>query len=210
MLAKNYRPVSVIPCVSKIFERIMQTQLFRNIEKILSPFLYGYRKGFSTQNALLVLVEKWKASLDKKGYAGAVLMDLSKAFNTINHELLLAKLNAYGFDKNAVEIMWNYLSNRWQRTKTNTTFSCWSALLKGVPQGLVLGPILFNTFLNDLLFVLKDTDACNFADDTSSHACDISLDKLLMHLEHDSALTVCWFKSSYMKLNTDKCHLGQI
>ena len=75
--------------------------IFQYIEKILSPFLCGYRKGFSTQTALL---EKWKASLDKKGYVGAVLMDLLKAFDTINHELLLAKLNAYGFDKNSLEM----------------------------------------------------------------------------------------------------------
>ena len=79
--------------------------MFQYIEKNLTPFLCGYRKGFSTQTALLGLVEKWKASLDKNGYARAVLMDLLKAFDTINHELLLAKLNAYGFDKNSLEIM---------------------------------------------------------------------------------------------------------
>ena len=110
--------------------------------------------------------------------------------DTINHELLLAKLNAYSFDKNSLEIMRNYLSNRWQRTKINTTFSSWSSLLKGVTQGSVLGPILFNIFLNNLFLVLNNTDVCNFADDTSSHACDISLDELLMCLEHDSALAV--------------------
>ena len=92
-------------------------------------------------------------------------------------------------------------------TKINKTFSCCSALLKDVPQGSVLRPILFNIFLNDLFFILKDTDVSNFTDDTSPHACDISLDELLMCLEHDSALAVCWFESNYMKLNTDKCHL---
>ena len=95
-------------------------------------------KGFSTQTLLLGLIEKWKLSLDKQGYAGAVIKDLSKT-DTLNHELLLAKLNAYGFDKTSLEIMRNYLSNRWQRTKINSTFSSWSALLKvkGVPQGSV-------------------------------------------------------------------------
>ena len=159
------------------------------------------------ENTLLGLVEKWKASLVKKGYAGAILMDLSKAFDTINHELLLAKLNAYVFDKNYLQIIQTYLSNCWQRTKINTSFSLWSTLLKSVPQGSVLRRILFNIFLNDLFFILKNTEICNFADDTTPHACDTNLDELLLCLEHDTVLTVCWFESNYMKLNTDKCHL---
>ena len=159
------------------------------------------------ENTLLGLVEKWKTSLVKKGYAGAILMDLSKAFDTINHELLLAKLNAYVFDKNSLQIIQTYLSNCWQRTKINTSFSLWSTLLKSVPQGSVLRRILFNIFLNDLFFILKNTEICNFADDTTLHACDTNLDELLMCLEHDTVLAVCWFESNYMKLNTDKCHL---
>jgi len=109
-LVKNYRPVSVLPTVSKVFERIMQKQILEYLDKFLSPYLCGYRKGFSTQTALLRLIEKWKITLDKKGYAGVVLMDLSKAFDTINHELLIAKLHAYGFSKNALALILDYLS----------------------------------------------------------------------------------------------------
>ena len=101
-LVENYRPVSVLPSVSKILERIIQKQFSNYVAEFLSPYLCGYRKGFNTQYALLSLIEKWKKELDNKGYAGAILMDLSKAFDAINHELLIAKLYAYGFSKDAL------------------------------------------------------------------------------------------------------------
>ena len=133
---ENYRPVSLLPVVSKLFERLMQKQMTAYIEKFLSPYLCGYRKGFNSQYALLAMIEKWKECLDKKGFAGAILMDLSKAFDTINHELLIAKLEAYGFEENTLEIVHSYLSDRWQRTKVNTSFSTWRELLCGVPKVL--------------------------------------------------------------------------
>ena len=124
ILKKNYRPVSILPVVSKIFERIMQNQIKSYVEKYLSPFLCGYRKGYNTQYALTAMIEKWKEHLDKDGgIAGAIMMDLSKAFDTLNHELLIAKLEAYGFDKSALMILSSYPSDRWQRAKINTSFS---------------------------------------------------------------------------------------
>ena len=204
---ENYRPVSVLPTVSKIFERIMQKQITDYIGKFLSPFLCGYRKGFSTQYALLSLIERWRLCLDKQGFAGALLMDLSKAFDTINHELLIAKLHAYGFSIEALEVLLSYLQERWQRVKINTTFSSWTQLLQGVPQGSVLGPMLFNIYINDMFFALNEIDICNFADDTTPYVCDSNLKSVLEKLEHNSELAIAWFEMNYMKLNTDKCHL---
>ena len=203
---KNYRPVSVLPVMSKIFERILQKQINEYIDKFMSPYLCGFRKGYSTQHALLALIENWKTSLDQGGYAGSLLMDLSKAFDTLNHDLLLAKLHAYGFDKNALEMINSYLSNRWQRTKINTTFSTWTELLLGVPQGSVLGPLLFNIYINDLFFINDSTEACNYADDTTFYKCHRDPNYLIKSLEHDASLAIEWFECNYMKLNESKCH----
>ena len=106
--SKNYRPVSVLSVVSKVFEKIMHDQISQYINSFLTPYLCGYRKAFSTQQVLLSLIEKWKIVLDSKGYGGAVPMDLSKAFDAINHDLLIAKLYAYGFSKESLKLIKSY------------------------------------------------------------------------------------------------------
>ena len=110
--SKNYKPASVLPVVSKIFQKIMHKQMSLYIDIFLSPCLCGYRKRFSTKQALLSLIEKWKNILDKRGYGGAVLMDLSRAFDTLNHNLLIAKLHAYGFTRESLKLIKSYLTNR--------------------------------------------------------------------------------------------------
>ena len=168
---KNYRPIMVLPPISKVFERIMYEQMMTFVTSFLSNFLCGFRKGYNTQHALLNLIEKCKRVLDDKGYAGAILMDLSKAFDCLDHELLLAKLDAYGFSKNALRFINSYLTGRKQRVKVNGAFSEWQQTKLGVPQGSVLGPLLFNIYINDLFYLLKDTDICNYADDTTIYVC---------------------------------------
>ena len=156
---------------------------------------------------MITLLEKWRRTLDKRGFSGTILMDLSKAFDCLNHELLIAKLHAYGFSKKTVTLIRNYLISRWPRIKINTAFSSWTELIMGVPQGSVLAPLLFNIYLNDLFWNIEEIYVCNFADDTTLYACDMDLETVLSKLEHDSLLAIEWFEANYLKLNKDKCHL---
>ena len=120
----------------------------------------------STQHALLNLLKNWQKCLDKSGIVGAVLMYLSKACDCLPHELFLAKLSAYGFDKSTIALIANYLLNRYQRVRIGSTFSSYLEILRGDSQGSILGPTLFNLFTNDLMFFIQETEVCNFADDT--------------------------------------------
>ena len=203
---KNYRPISVLPIISKLFEKIMDKQIDEYIDQYLSKFLCGYRKGYNPQITMVHMVEKWKMIRDKGGHAGGVLMDLSKAFDTINHELLIAKLHAYGFSLHALELVNSYLSNRWHRTKINGSFSSWALILCGMPQGSVNGPKWFNIYINDLFYLFENTEVCNIADDTTPFACDADISTVIRNLESETGSAVLWYDANYMKLNQIKCH----
>ncbi len=190
---KNYRPITVLSSVSKVFERLMYEQIAPFAECFLSPLLCGFRKGYNTQHALLKFLETCKATMDSGGFAGAVLMDLSKAFDCLNHELLLAKLHAYGFSKSALTLIQSYLSNRRQRVKINGSFSAWKDTNLGVPQGSVLGPLLFNIYINDIFLLMNGTEICNYADDTTIYSCGYDIRNIIIKLEQDANHLATWF-----------------
>ena len=147
----NYRPVSILSNISRIFERCIFRQLSNFMDQFLSKYQCGFRKGYSTQYCLLAMLEKWKSAVDKGKSFCALLTDLSKAFDCLSHELLLAKLHAYGFSIAALRLIHSYLTNRWLRTKINMSYSSCEEIIFGVPQGSILGPC-FSTFFCVIFF----------------------------------------------------------
>ena len=185
----------------------MFKQISNFIEHKISQYLCGFRKGYNTQHALLRLMDKLNRSLDKKEKVGIFMMDLSKAFDCISHELLIAKLDAYGFDTKSLKLIYSYLNERKQRVKINSDYSTWKEILTGVPQGSVLGPLLFNIFINDLFFFVVNSDVCNFADDNTLAFADISVEQIIKALQTDITKLQEWFLSNGLLLNETKCQL---
>ena len=200
----NYRPISLLPPMSKVFEKLISKQLIKFMENKLSKYLCGFRKGYSTQYALLDLLHSWRGTLYKSGKVGAILMDLSKAFDCMSHELILAKLAAYGLGYHSLKFIHSYLTDRKMRVRIGTEFSEWLCIFFGVPQGSVLGPLLFNIFINDLFFVNLESKICNFADDNTLYACCNSFDNVLKQLMTDLPIVMNWFCNNEMVVNPKK------
>ena len=164
---ESYRPVSLLPHVSKVFERIIYKQIMSYVTNLFSDYITGFQKSHGSQHCLIKMLENWKSALDKSKSVCALFMDLSKAFDTINQDLLLAKLKAYGFSREALTLMCIYLKNRKQNVVINNSASTTQTVIAGVPQGSIDGPLLFNLFINDLVLFIEYTALGNYADDNN-------------------------------------------
>ena len=202
----NYRPISVLPVVSKFFEKVVfdQAYAFLNKNNLLSDIQSGFRPLHSTLTAMLDVTDKWYTNMDS-GLINAVLfIDLKKAFDTIDHNILLQKLTCYGFNKETINLFRNYLSDRTQITVINNTRSDTRKVTCGVPQGSILGPLLFLIYINDLPNSELVSDGHLFADDTNLTFADSNPDKLISVLNDDLKTLQNWLNLNKLSLNAIK------
>ena len=166
---QNYRPMSTLLNLSKVFKQLIFSQINRYMIDELHRYLTGFRKNHNTQHAFPNMIENWKSNLNKGNKIGAIFRDLSRAFDTLDHSLLKAKIGAYGFDSLSLEFMENYLANRKRRCKVENRFSNYKDIKK---QGSILGSLLFDIFVNDILLFAKNSTLCNYADDNTQFSCE--------------------------------------
>ena len=152
------------------------------------------------------MLEKFKEAIDRGNQFGTLLTDLSKAFDCIDHKLLIAKLSEYGVSSSALNVISSYLKHRTQRTKINDCFSTRSNIEYGVPQGSILGPLLFNINMIDLFYECKENDIANYADDTTPYSCGTDIPTVISELQDISTKVFNWFGNNHMKVNPGKCH----
>ena len=204
----NYRPITILSNVLKINQICLYSQLYKYFDKnIFSKYQCGFRRDFSTRHALLAMIENINIVRENKEFCAALLTDLSKAFDCICHDLLIIKLNAYGFDRNVLKLVYNYLSYRSQKTKVVSSFSVCLDIIYGVPQGPILSPLLFNIELCDLFFKDYSSDFANFADDTNPYACGPTLNEVMNNLEITTEKMFEWFSFNNLKANASKMSL---
>lgn len=179
--------------------------MYHFFKDILSDYLAAFRQNYSCNHVLLKFTEDMKHALENKEHFGVILMDLSKAFDCLPHPLLICKLNAYGVSKKSCELLMSYLSNRRQRVKVGNARSEWCFMKKGVPQGSILGPLLFNVFINDIYYSLENMCALyNYADDNNIGYSHSDLGELIHRLEICGEIAIEWFKNNDMEANPSK------
>ena len=204
----NYRPISVLSFFSKVFEKIIYNHLidFMNHNDILYGYQFGFRKGHSTQQAIITLVNKIISCLDNGDLVIGVFLDLKKAFDTVDHKILLKILYTYGVRDVALKLLESYLSDRYQYVVYDNQKSETLSITCGVPQGSIQGPMLFIIYMNDLCNVSKLLFTVLYADDTCVVLNGKSLNLIVETVNAELQLLSTWLKSNKLSLNTTKTY----
>ena len=203
----NCRQISILSNIFKIYERLMHDNMSLYFDDVLSKFQCGVRKGFGAQNCLLYMIETIRKTCDNHGVFAAVITGLSKAFDCISHELLIAKLNSYGFDETSLKVIISYLKNRTQTTEVGASYSQLLNIINGVPQESILGPLLFIIYIRDLYIVNKDLNFSSYADDTTGFITGMSFEQIFPELESILSYISQWFMDKNLKANAGKFDL---
>ena len=204
----NYRPVSVLPLFSKIFERVMHSRMISYIDRfdLLYRYQFGFRKGHSSNLAVSILTDKILAALDNGETVIGVFLDFKKAFDTVDHDILLYKLDRYGFRGGALEWLRDYLKNRQQFVSLDDTGSKYMSVNCGVPQGSILGPLLFLLYINDIVNVSNLLIPLLYADDTNIFMTGTNLLDTTRKMNTELSKIVVWLKANKLSLNANKTH----
>ena len=208
MLFNNYRPVSLLCTLSKVFEKIMYSRLlnFLDYHKILIGNQFGFRKLHSSYMALMSMMDQVTKALDNGECVIGILLDFSKAFDTVNHSILIDKLYHYGIRGNVLEWFKSYLSDRSQYVSYNGVRSSTKSITCGVPQGSILGPLLFLIYINDLYNVCRDSVSILFADDTNLFYKGNKMEDLVKIINGELENISLWLKINKLSLNIKKPH----